>query len=241
VETVNYISGLDLGRRSQYAALAVAEQTRDDDAGLARYAVRELRRWPPGAGHAAVLADVLGLFAAPPLAGSTLVIDGTAVGASVVEMFRRGGINAYVQEVLITAGHAVSKDETGALRVARAQLASALVALGATRRLRVVRTLPLRAAFDRELDTFTARPAPAGDEQVMADSRVGKHDDLVLAVAVACFCGERFFVGPWEPTVDPATSPCCPEYRETSGTRPGCRGRGDRPRGPAGEGEELIA
>jgi hypothetical protein len=199
---VNYISGLDLGRRSQYTALAVAEQARDA-AGVARYAVRELRRWPPGAGHAAVLADVRGLFAAPPLAGSTLVIDGTAVGAAVVEMFRRCGLGAHVQEALITAGHAVSKDESGVLRVARAQLASALVALGATRRLQVVRTLPLRVAFERELEAFTARAAPAGDEQVPADPRVGQYDDLVLAVALPCFYGERFHIGPWEVTVGP--------------------------------------
>lgn len=46
----SYFGGLDLGRPSQYTALAVAERTRDA-ARLAHYAVRELRRWPPGAGQ----------------------------------------------------------------------------------------------------------------------------------------------------------------------------------------------
>jgi hypothetical protein len=62
----------------------------------------------------------------------------------------------------------------------------------------------LGAAFERELEAFTARPAPAGGEEVLADPHVGQHADLVLAVALACHHGEMGSDwGSWDPKPDP--------------------------------------
>jgi hypothetical protein len=199
---VSYITGLDLGKRQDFSALASVEQTRHGD-GPARYGVRALTRWKLGTDYTAIVDEVVKLFAAPPLAGSTLVIDGTGVGAAVVDLFRRSGVRAGVVEVLITGGHAVSRDERGVVHVAKTQLGSTLVALEGQRRLEVAPKLKLRAALERELSTFTARITPAGNEQVLADPRSGEHDDLVLAVVLPCFYGERFHAGPWQVTRDP--------------------------------------
>jgi hypothetical protein len=198
---VSYISGLDLGKRQDYSALACVEQTRHGD-GPAKYGVRALTRWPLNTEYTAIVEEVVKLFAAPPLAGTCLVIDGTGVGAAVVDLFRRSGVRASVVEVLITGGHAVSRDERGVVHVAKTQLGSTLVALEGQRRLEVAPKLKLRAALERELSTFSARITPAGNEQVLADPRSGEHDDLVLAVVLPCFYGERFHAGPWQVTRD---------------------------------------
>jgi hypothetical protein len=198
---VSYIGGLDLGKRQDYSALACVEQTRHGD-GPAKYGVRALTRWPLGTDYTAIVEEVVKLFAAPPLAGGTLVIDGTGVGAAVVDLFRRCGARAAIVETLITGGVAARRDEAGVLHVAKLQLGSTLVALEGQRRLEVAPKLKLRAALERELSTFSARVTPAGNEQVLADPRSGEHDDLVLAVVLACFYGERFYGGPWQVTRD---------------------------------------
>ena len=48
------------------------------------YAVRFLRRWPLGTRYPAIVADVVGLLACPPLPRSPLAIDQTGVGRPVV-------------------------------------------------------------------------------------------------------------------------------------------------------------
>src|SRR5687768_2316723 len=75
-----YLTGLDLGQSADFTALVVAEQaTATDDRGqlVPTYAVRHLERFALGTSYPAIVASVKALFAAKPLAGSTLVIDRT--------------------------------------------------------------------------------------------------------------------------------------------------------------------
>ena len=50
----------------------------------------------------------------------------------------------------------------------------------------------------KELATFSARITAAGNQTFEADWREGEHDDLVLAVAIACWIGANRFTGAWE-------------------------------------------
>src|SRR5262249_61323085 len=68
-------------------------------------------RWPLGTTYTQIVAELREMFGAGVLAGSTLVIDGTGVGAAVVEMIERGHISAAVEAWTITAGLEVNRQK----------------------------------------------------------------------------------------------------------------------------------
>jgi len=189
-----YFAGLDLGQAQDYSALAVLERTlRPDQARpgreLAHYAVRELRRWPLGTSYTVICADVVKLYAAPPLKGSTLVVDRTGVGASVVDFVSKAKPACWVRPVLITAGHQVTRDGTG-FHVPKKELVSVLQVLFQTRRLKVAQSLREAETLTKELSTFKVKVTTAGNETFEA-WRERDHDDLVLAVGIAAWVAER--------------------------------------------------
>ena len=59
-----------------------------------------------------------------------------------------------------------------------------------TRRLRIAKSLPNTAILVRELETFKVKITELANESFGA-WREGQHDDLVLAVAMAAWAGER--------------------------------------------------
>ena len=186
-----YVLGLDLGPPGEHTALAVAEQHWPGSD--AHYHVRHLRRWPPGTPYPQVVAEVLEMTSAPPLCGSPLALDQTGVGRPVAGLFERAGGMWDLTRVVVTAGHAVDQSTDWARLVPKRDLVSVLQVLLQTRRLRIAGQLPEAAILERELLAFRAKTPAAGAETT--DSwRERPHDDLVLAVAFACWLGE--WIGP---------------------------------------------
>jgi hypothetical protein len=189
------IGSIDLGQSTDYSAFAAVDLTRrqDGDAYMVmRYAVRRLKRWPLGTPYHAVADDLREQYSRPPLAGCTLLVDVTGVGAAVYEIFRKAGIRAVLRPVLITAGHQVTP-KGGGWHVPKRELAGALVAAFQSRRVGIAAGLPEAEALARELANFRVKVTPAGNESFEA-LREGDKDDLVLAVAMAVWYGER-----WQP------------------------------------------
>jgi hypothetical protein len=60
-----------------------------------------------------------------------------------------------------------------------------------TNRLDVPETIPERDVLERELLAFRETITATGKEKYEADWRSRQHDDIVLGLAVALFCGER--------------------------------------------------
>src|SRR5687767_8383491 len=122
----SYFTGLDVGQAQDFTAVAVLERAaRAPDGGgplVTRYAVRHLERFPPGTAYTAVGARLAGLFAAPPLAGTPLVVDQTAVGQPVIDLLRAAGVGAEVLPVTVTAGHSVGLDDRGGWLVPKKEL-----------------------------------------------------------------------------------------------------------------------
>lgn len=199
-----FLIGLDLGQAKDPSALAILEQTRPAPEAEAKYAVRDLRRWPLGTPYPEIVADVIQLVARPELAGKCeLAIDGTGCGRPVVDQFRASAITCGVAPVLITAGHGHRFDEeTRYWHVAKVELVSVMRVLVGMVRLRFIRKLPLTSTLERELETFTAKITQAGNETFAADWRQQAHDDIVLATAIAAWIGENVHVGPFEVTTD---------------------------------------
>jgi hypothetical protein len=190
-----YLIGLDLGQAQDYSALCVVERTHGPDVNeparaVNHYGVRHLHRWQLGTPYAAIVADVATLTARPPLPGAALVLDATGVGRAVVEMFRGANLPVKLVPATITAGHEAARTPGGGWSVPKKDLVAVMQTLVQFRRFHVAPALAEAAALGRELQQFRVKVTAAGNETFEA-WRERDHDDLVLAVALACWFGER--------------------------------------------------
>jgi hypothetical protein len=195
--SVRYFAGLDLGQSQDFTALAVLERTAEaDEDGCGRppfsYAVRHLERFPPGTPFTEVGARSAALLAEPPLRHATLVVDQTGVGAPVLELLRQSGLRAGLRPVTVTSGHAAQPDGRGGWLVPKAVLVSTLQVLLQSRRLRVAGSLAEAETLAKELANFRAKVTTLAAGDPLAAWREGAHDDLVLAIAIAAWEGERY-------------------------------------------------
>jgi len=154
--------------------------------------VRHLERFPLGTSYPDIVRRVTGLLATAPLADAavTLVVDATGVGSPVVDLLHEAGLAPIA--TTITAGSSALFDGNGAVTVPKRDLVSAMAVLLESRRLKIAEGLPEAATLVKELQEFKRRITPAGHEQ-MASWRESVHDDLVLAVALACWWREWYF------------------------------------------------
>jgi hypothetical protein len=194
--TIRYFSGLDLGQAQDFTALAVLEQTKLPDPEkkgqlVRHYAVRHLERFPLGTSYTAICARLVTIYAAAPLARTTLAVDQTGVGRPVLDMLRRSTISASIRPITITGGHKATPNEGGGYLVPKKELVSVLQVMLQARRIKVAPTLPEAATLVRELTTFQVKITPAANE-VFGAWREGQYDDLVLAVAIAIWQAEHF-------------------------------------------------
>jgi Terminase RNaseH-like domain len=196
VSGVRHFVGLDLGPTSDYTALAVLERpllypdTPRRDRRPA-YALRHLRRFPPGTGYPAVAEAVRTLLRTPPMPGAVLGVDQTGVGRAVMELFSNelaGRVWCLFAPVTITGSGAPPGAAVG-LAVPKLELVGTLQVLLQTRRLKVADSLPEAPVLVRELEAFRAAP-PVLRGEAVESWRERDHDDLVLAVAVAAWLGE---------------------------------------------------
>lgn len=195
-----FIVGVDLGQSTDPTAIAVLHWRRrplntwshenfvhrqDVEEHLD---VRHLERLPLGMAYPAVVQHVADLLARPPLCGdedfpaAELVIDETGVGRAVGDIFEAAGMRP--KRVTITAGlETTSGHGFNRHHVAKTILISQLDAALHTGRLRFAAALTDANAMAEELKDFRRKVSDAGRSSYAA--RTGKHDDLVLAVAIA--------------------------------------------------------
>jgi hypothetical protein len=190
--------GLDLGPPQEYTSLAILDRPHvkpSDPPELRRpvYSLRHLRRFPLGTPYAEIGAAVRNLLNKPPLPGCDLVVDHTGVGLPIVNLL----IDGWRQRVTCNPWHVVIRDgmeltisETGVWQIPKKELVGVLQVLLQMRRLSIAKSLPDAALLVKELESFKAKPTT-----LKADSlelwREGAHDDLVFAVALAAYFGER--------------------------------------------------
>jgi hypothetical protein len=188
----DYFLGLDLGQTRDFTALAVLERQPPTDAGTVveppEYALRHLHRFPLGTPYTEIVPAVAALVRSGPMAESPVVVDQTGVGRAVVDMLRQSA--GWVVPVTITGGHAVTGAEDGSFHVPKKELVTCLQVSMQSRRLRIARTLHEAAVLVRELQQFQVKITTAANE-TFGVWREGQHDDLVLAVALACWWAER--------------------------------------------------
>jgi hypothetical protein len=194
--TIRYYSGLDLGQAQDFTALAVLEKTilpeplpQEPERAVGHYAVRHLERFPLGTPYAEVCTWLRERYAEAPLRDSVVMVDQTGVGKPVYDLVRKARIGARMRAVAITAGHKASMDE-GTWIIPKIELVSTLQVLLQARRIKVSLDLPQAQTLIEELQNFQVKVTDADKEDALS-WRERPHDDLVLAVAIAAWQGER--------------------------------------------------
>jgi hypothetical protein len=160
-----------------------------------RIDVRDLHRLPLGTSYPNVITHVCELLArVQSLCGDDkrnpveLVIDETGPGKPVGDIFVASGLKEIVR-VTITAGNEVSNQGGNRWNVAKKILISRLDALLHTGELKFAAKLAEAEAMKNELLDFRRKLTDSGAPTYGA--RSGRHDDLVLAVAIGVWAFTR--------------------------------------------------
>ena len=189
-ETIEFVSGLDLGQANEFTALTVLEKrSLDDDLPSSVYSVRHLERFPIGTTYSAIFDRVSTLFSSMVLPENTLVVDQTAVGAPVMRLLRRANLLGGQTGVVITNGLEVGY-EAGYWLVPKKDLVGTLQVLLQEQRLKIASQLPDVPTLVEELLNFQMKPAPPSADPLTA-WREGPQDDLLYAIAIAAWWLER--------------------------------------------------
>jgi hypothetical protein len=212
--------GLDLaGAGLDYSALAVAERLEvyrpgervprwdfpsqqyvPTDKIRHHYVVRLIKRWPRGTDPGDVLLSLGRALARPELDGLRIRWDATGLGGGlrgVVRDMTRDGIfaNGQMDAVVITAGE--SSQMPGGLP--KQDLVSGLSRVVHEQRLHFAPDLPDGEELRREAHAYVAKPLESG--RFKYEAAGSGHDDLVTALALACYQPMRRFPAwrlPWD-------------------------------------------
>jgi hypothetical protein len=186
--------GVDLGQKQDYTAIAIVER---EDTRLnpprvyvaqavlpVRLLVRRVRRVALGTPYPRVVELIRDITCERALEGQcALVVDGTGVGAPVVDMLRAAGLRCEITAVTITGGEREPRRGSRDVGVPKRDLIAG-VQLGLEKgELRIARRMKEAGSLVREL--VAMKIGSGGGEAG------GEHDDLVIALALACWRARR--------------------------------------------------
>jgi Terminase RNaseH-like domain len=189
----SFFLGLDLGQAADYSALIILESA---DAEPPRsYAGRHLQRfplrtaYPDVAQEVAALAEALAL--AWPRSTVRLAVDATGVGRAVVDLLKREPMpHVRLTPITITAGLHVAYEQ-GFWHVPKQDLVGTAQVCLQAGRLKIASALPESQTLVKELQNYQMKITLTTGHDSYGAWREGTHDDLVLALACALWCGER--------------------------------------------------
>ena len=201
-ESMNhYFVGLDLGQVRDFTAVAVLERVElvgeFDPVMYAKrkYAalrLRFLRRFPLGMTYPEMVEQVRQIMRSKDLLGrSQLAVDATGVGAPVMDLLKDAGLGCTLQPVMIT-GSEMERSEGGKYFVPKRDLITGVQVLLQSGGLQIAAGLEYGAMLAAEMAEMRVKITPAGNTQYGV-WREGVHDDLVLAVTLACWSAKKAY------------------------------------------------
>ncbi len=178
--------GVDLGQKRDHAAIAVVEK----EPGGETLQVRHLERIALGTSYPRVVARVREMLSDELLAGQcALAVDGTGVGAPVVDLLRAAKLGCELAAVTISGGERESF-VNGMFSVPKRDLMAGVQVLLEQEEMKIARDLRDAGALTRELVDVRMTMSGGGRVRMGADG-AGEHDDLVIALALACWMARR--------------------------------------------------
>jgi hypothetical protein len=173
--------GVDLGKARDYTAIAIVEPEHV----WRGVTVRWLETLPLGTPFTEVAARVVRI--AERLHGNCeIAVDATGLGMPVVDTLREApGLRCDVTPVVITGAEQGSRGPGGIRRVPKRDLVGRLQVLFEKRHIRIAAGLKESKRLVRELM----------DMRIQKLAAVKEHDDLVMALALACWLESRPTIG----------------------------------------------
>ncbi len=188
-----FFVGLDLGQKRDFSAVAVVEREERMAAGWSPRAscsltVRHLERMSLGTSYTRVTERVCAIMRSPQMQGqSRLVVDATGLGAPVVEMLQRSGMGSWMTAVTITGGEQ-AHGSAERWSVPKKDLLTGVEVLLEAGELTISRHLKDAEVLVRELEGMRLASV-GGKGKLLAEGP--EHDDLALALALACWRARR--------------------------------------------------
>jgi hypothetical protein len=205
-----FIFGLDLGQQHDYTALVILERMQTSITELANTSrdqhVSQPKDWKekttyePALYHCRylermrnipypVMVERVKRVIENPEIGNKymLVLDQTGVGRPIYDLFKQAGLATF--GVSITGGNkdsAVSRTEA---HVAKSNLVAAVQVVAQTDRLKYAANLADLELLRNEIATFRVHVTKNANETY--EAREGQHDDLILALAIGLWFGEK--------------------------------------------------
>jgi hypothetical protein len=200
----SFFIGVDLGQKNDPTAVAVLQRfvslrahqspvlhslTGPLYGGLSLH-VRHVERLPLGAPYPRVVERIREIVSHDHLAGDcSLAVDATGLGAPVVDMLRAARLNCDISPVNITGGDKQSRSGK-TWNVPKRDLLASLQLPLEHGQLKLAPGLKLMANLIREFTDFRSTTNSSGHVRLGADGS-GEHDDIVIAIALACWRAQR--------------------------------------------------
>jgi hypothetical protein len=182
----DFFIGFDLGQQQDFSTLAVLEKRQGV---VDCYCLRHLERLPLRTPYPVVAQRAQMLIARTARHGKTqLVMDRTGVGAPVFDLLQAAGVRTAA--ITITSGRSVSGTPPH-LHVPKRVLIATLAALFGVGRLKLAVGIPYAAELTKELLNFQVKINRRTRQESYGAKGRRKHDDLVLALALAAFYAEH--------------------------------------------------
>ena len=193
-----------MGSACDFTAIAVVERAEmvgewDGAAFAHRRAVemrlRHLERLPLGLKYPEIERRVKRMLESGALGERwQLVVDATGVGRPVVDHLRESGFGWGQMKAVMVTGGQVERSEGGFEYVPKRDLIVGLQLMLEDESLKITTELQHVEALRKEMGDMRVKITAAGNEQFGA-WRSGEHDDLVFAVALACWGAGKAFPG----------------------------------------------
>ena len=196
-----FLIGLSVGQGSQPTGVAVLEKSKvPGQAGSApvkTYACRYLRRWPPHTTYPMLHSALAVMLDGPPLAHSDLIVEAGTSLSAVIAFLRKHRLRARMRptEVKVStpqgfSDHTWKVTKGSLIETARQVLQEERLVFDDQMPPEVRATTPPVQTIYQAMLNYPFNKTPAANEAFA--SRDGEYDDLVLAVALACWYGERY-------------------------------------------------
>ena len=196
-----YYVGLDLGQSADYTALAVVQSVKGRTEGgsfKTGLHLRHLERYPLRTSYTTIADGVVGVMGSKALNADEydparprvarpkveLLVDKTGVGRGVTDILKERGLR--FTGIVIHGGESTHKTD-GAHHVPKKDLVAALEVPFDRGTLKIAEGLELWPALREELQAFRRKQNPKTAHVSFEHWRDSDHDDLVLAVAMACW------------------------------------------------------
>lgn len=190
-----YYVGLDLGQKNDFTALAILERAELQGGfdytwmahkKVVEHRIRHLERVKLGTPYPEVVRRVREVTRSGELRGQCqLIVDATGVGQPVVDLLREADLDCRMRPVIITGGD-LERMEGGYYRVPKRDLVTGVQVMLERGELKIAAGIAEGELLVKEMAEMRVKVTLSGREQYGA-WREGTHDDMVLAVALACW------------------------------------------------------